>query len=514
MRSRILGLALLMSGLVVGSPPPADATGPDFSISPGSGPNGSMVTATMLQPCPVVPEGATGYVEFRSPWGRYASAAVSSDGTWAPTVLESYEGYNGDLASGVHEYRATCRVRYPGDDHYPIGVKTLQPVPFTVTGPNEAKFKISGAPTISRGQNFQLASLQPCRADAESITFWYHRRAGGTYNGAGGWKPADNGTFSVTMSLPDDLPLGVYVTFMSCAKANGQRVTSYAPQDIEVVAQGETTPPDQTPPVVPPVTPASRSLVALGDSYSSGEGNRPFLSNAPGCNRSATMAWPQLVAAQLKLRMAGNLACSGATTKALTAPFKNQSPQLDELKSKDAATFVTTTLGGNDLGFADVLFSCVLAPRGCVKNGRLAEARRDLITVENALVRSYGRIKQAAPTSRVVAVGYPNIMNRNVRNARLHCRWLGWDEGRELSRLANLVDAMTARAAARAGVAYVSTRDVLAGHELCTGKAWVISLKPRASTQDRSASGHPNAAGQTAIARSVATSISRRWPAS
>lgn len=43
-----------------------------------------------------------------------------------------------------------------------------------------------------------------------------------------------------------------------------------------------------------PVPPFSQRYVALGDSYSSGEGNPPFIEEAGSCDRS-TKAWPNLL---------------------------------------------------------------------------------------------------------------------------------------------------------------------------------------------------------------------------
>src|SRR5919199_1138661 len=62
-------------------------------------------------------------------------------------------------------------------------------------------------------------------------------------------------------------------------------------------------------------------LAALGDSYSSGEGNPPFDPAADGCDRSP-QAWPLLAAADLAWT-ATDLACSGAQTKDVVSPFKN-----------------------------------------------------------------------------------------------------------------------------------------------------------------------------------------------
>src|SRR5215212_4227350 len=123
---------------------------------------------------------------------------------------------------------------------------------------------------------------------------------------------------------------------------------------------------------------APRPLAGLGDSYSSGEANPPFDPAAPGCDRSAD-AWPLLAAAMLG-RPATNLACSGAQTKDVVQPYKNQPAQVDALAAlRPRPGVVTITIGGNDAGFSTVTGACVLTD--CVENGAVAAARRTIVTV-------------------------------------------------------------------------------------------------------------------------------------
>lgn len=116
---------------------------------------------------------------------------------------------------------------------------------------------------------------------------------------------------------------------------------------------------------------------ALGDSYSSGEGVAPY---APGtdtatdrCHRS-TDAYPERIAAARKSRRPLTfVACSGATTYDLAHPnhlYASEPAQQDALSPLNRT--VSLTLGGNDLGFSEVLGACVAAPghdgRGCSKS--------------------------------------------------------------------------------------------------------------------------------------------------
>jgi lysophospholipase L1-like esterase len=109
-------------------------------------------------------------------------------------------------------------------------------------------------------------------------------------------------------------------------------------------------------------TPAGIGYVALGDSYSAGEGNPPFFSatemGADTCHRSP-LAYPELINADKTLNIASYdfRACSGATRHDLVFGMDTEDSQLDHLSS--STQLVTISVGGNDVGFPDVLPQCV-----------------------------------------------------------------------------------------------------------------------------------------------------------
>ncbi|RYZ26686.1 MAG: hypothetical protein EOP01_08690, partial [Propionibacteriaceae bacterium] len=120
--------------------------------------------------------------------------------------------------------------------------------------------------------------------------------------------------------------------------------------------------------------------VALGDSFSSGEGAGgydPATDTANDrCHRSGS-AYPELVAAaESSRRPLTFAACSGALTYDLSHPnhLYASEPAQDEALGKGNRK-VSLTIGGNDLGFADVLGACLAVPgrdgRGCSKDPRL-----------------------------------------------------------------------------------------------------------------------------------------------
>ena len=119
--------------------------------------------------------------------------------------------------------------------------------------------------------------------------------------------------------------------------------------------------------------------VALGDSYSSGEGNPPFLAGTDTktnnlattnvCHRSTAAFGPQAAAAShLSQDSFTFAACSGAILADISesvggAGQWDARPQLDSIapvdKPNGAVDQISLTIGGNDLGFADAFTSCV-----------------------------------------------------------------------------------------------------------------------------------------------------------
>lgn len=264
------------------------------------------------------------------------------------------------------------------------------------------------------------------------------------------------------------------------------------------------------------------SYAALGDSYSSGEGNAAFeegtgdLPGGDGCHRSTWAAWPKYLVNDHPAIDIGDrvnlLACSGATTDALSHPFKGEAAQLSHLKKiAPQPTVITLTIGGNDIGFGDLLTSCYVIGAPACKPKASSMAERIQRQLPGVLDRAYAAVDRAVPKStRIIVVGYPNIMNRRSLNALLHCSWLNTRANAErLAGLSDQLDGVIRAAAARNKFEYVSTIDAFSGHELCTGDAWVMSLNP----QWKQMRGHPLPKGQQALANKVAEYL-ERYPAS
>ena len=102
--------------------------------------------------------------------------------------------------------------------------------------------------------------------------------------------------------------------------------------------------------------------MALGDSFSSGEGAPPYDANPKGCNR-ANAGWARRL--HHDVAAVGSLdlrACSGATVKDVLSTT-GQVGAVAQLPSTPdpSVTLVTITVGGNDVGFGAIVATCSLS---------------------------------------------------------------------------------------------------------------------------------------------------------
>jgi lysophospholipase L1-like esterase len=253
---------------------------------------------------------------------------------------------------------------------------------------------------------------------------------------------------------------------------------------------------------------AAGPLVALGDSYSSGEGAPPFVSGTakPGvntCHRSPR-SWPELVGAATQ-RSVTSVACSGAEIEEVLrsdpdrVERERKTSQIRRLRNTRPEV-VTLTIGGNDVGFFEVLRKCVTAFRRCDRiyreDGR-DELERRISDLEERLPGVYRKVRAAGSAARLVVVGYPRIFPS--RPALFTCTWMESAELRYLNEKAASLNAAIRRAAARAQVSYVDVSEALQGHELsCRSGSWVNPL--RLTPVGLPYSFHPTADGHAALA--------------
>jgi lysophospholipase L1-like esterase len=167
--------------------------------------------------------------------------------------------------------------------------------------------------------------------------------------------------------------------------------------------------------------PPARSgpMVALGDSYTAGALLPTDLRARPlGCLRS-TKGYPALVAAALGAPLT-DVACASAGVTDMTAAQRTSigtnPPQLNALAPDDS--LVVLTLGGDDIGFMNVLDKCMelsfTDPWGSPCRAHYTGGGADQLA---ALVRAEGPrmaavladIAARAPQARIAVVGYPDM---------------------------------------------------------------------------------------------------------
>jgi lysophospholipase L1-like esterase len=119
---------------------------------------------------------------------------------------------------------------------------------------------------------------------------------------------------------------------------------------------------------VPTAAPAQEqvsSYAALGDSFTAGPLIPNQLNDPIGCLRS-DHNYPHLVAAALGVAEFRDASCAGAGTEDMTSaqnvnPGPDNPPQLDRLDA--GSQVVTIGVGGNDIGFTEIIENCATADR-------------------------------------------------------------------------------------------------------------------------------------------------------
>ena len=283
------------------------------------------------------------------------------------------------------------------------------------------------------------------------------------------------------------------------------------------------------------------SYVALGDSYSAGEGLLPF---APGtavtnCDRSVSSAYPDLLIKLLRRQdpqaSLSFTACSGALVSGILKPTHRAvlvPPQVSGTVQPSVG-LVTLTIGGNNAIFSKVVQTCVVSGN-CLEqvfppSGVSEETARHVppgqlltqwgpATIEQIGEQDAGlfrTLRRDFPNARIVVIGYPylfptqpapgfpfsppmcaSILNRLSANERAGIRTLQ-DE----------FNNRTYEEAVVSGIEFVSPVAIWDGHEPCGPSGqYTNSVKPYLNFPNpvNGGSFHPNTAGQQTLAALLA----------
>jgi hypothetical protein len=260
-----------------------------------------------------------------------------------------------------------------------------------------------------------------------------------------------------------------------------------------------TIPPGPAPPVQPaspaPPARAMSRFVALGDGYSAGGGNSPFL---PGtdtahdrCRRS-TVSYPYMAAA-----LAGKTpalvfrACSGATIGDFYRPNRRDREPAQLSWLGGATRLVSVSAGWSDSLLAQALRSCAQDSFSCRAQWHIrVQAAIAALGAHSAgsrksLYALYRRIGSLAPAAQAVVVGYPRLFTSHppqscatTGRSRTFTRGaMEWIDS-EILRL----DRASESAAALAHIGYLrNSYAAFAGHELCTRHPDLTAASPSAA---------------------------------
>ncbi|MEO6700080.1 MAG: SGNH/GDSL hydrolase family protein [Jatrophihabitantaceae bacterium] len=230
-----------------------------------------------------------------------------------------------------------------------------------------------------------------------------------------------------------------------------------------------------------PASAMTGGYVALGDSYSSGVGAGSYTSESGSCDRS-TNAYSALWNAAHHPSAYASVACSGATTGDVN------SSQLSALSSSTG--LVSITIGGNDVGFSNIMQTCVLgSDSDCVNAVNAAEAKART-TLPGLLNTTYNNIRSHAPNAQVVVLDYPVFYHLNVSCGP----GLSATSRAKIDEGINLADSIIQTAAgSHANFTFADVRNAFLGHQICDSSSWLHSL----NFFDVTESYHPTASGQS-----------------
>ncbi len=265
--------------------------------------------------------------------------------------------------------------------------------------------------------------------------------------------------------------------------------------------------------------PSRLTYLALGDSFSSGEGEfdesyrvaATYSSNPTNKCHVSTRSYPYLVASELGLEDGfHNAACSGAKFD----PHYNWDPQYEgspddgwapgtkiqsDFVKQAGSDVITISMIGNDIGFGNKIKRCLM-PDTCFE---LAGDRKSIIKEINGkfgdLIALYTNLKNSSEGTKVYVLGYPKIFSAESSGCRLN---VGLDhaERATANKLTSYLNAVIKAAAKVSGVVYIDVENAFTGKQLCDiGSEKAVN----GASDDTTASFHPNGEGHRLMAQQL-----------
>lgn len=272
----------------------------------------------------------------------------------------------------------------------------------------------------------------------------------------------------------------------------------------------------------------------------------------PGCARSDVAP---IRSADFGVQREFNIACSGATTNEIFRaaaggkPFKGELPQADQLARiarENTVRQIVLSVGGNDIGFTNVVVACVLAyatRAGPCEAAQRAAVDAKLPAALGGVAKAIGEIRAVMRSAgyrpwnyRLVLQSYPSPIPRAAENRYSEsglqrsttggCPFYDSDSNWARNVLVPLLDENLRSVALVTGAQFLSLRDSLQGREICskstrladsahppsaTTSDWAraIGVNPILQGQGIDEEAHPNAYGQLALGRCLTLLSSR-----
>jgi lysophospholipase L1-like esterase len=258
---------------------------------------------------------------------------------------------------------------------------------------------------------------------------------------------------------------------------------------------------------------SGQTYVALGDSFTAGSGVLPVTARFTplGCFQSAAN-YPHLLQQRYRFGRFVDASCGAAKTGDMEGSQQMtvgaNPPQFNRLAG--GADVVTLGIGGNDMGFGDIILNCPSpVPWGSRCRNRFVRGgvdtlRQRIREIEPRVVRVLDGIRARAPRAAVYVVGYPRI----IPMSGIGC-WpqlpLAKGDASYLDGIERELNAMLARAAASRGARYVDTYTPSRSADACKppGLRWVEPALAIGTFVPV----HPNNIGELGMASAVARAI-------
>lgn len=263
--------------------------------------------------------------------------------------------------------------------------------------------------------------------------------------------------------------------------------------------------------------PPPAKYVAMGDSFSSGEGNGLFEpgTDEPGvnmCHRSG-YAYPHWLnqTTSLGLEPMDFVACSSATTENILNVQGNEPAQTDALS--DETEVVTITIGGNDIGFVDFATRCVEPRSSCGRTSvvYISTLAKIVTTLPTRMRNVLMGIANATDHADVYVIGYPHITpSTELNNLPVQCNYLTRSESLAARDVVDRLNSVLSTAVSGfvndvsdTTFTFINPNDsvdgTFEGHDVCKGPdAYFYNVTPNDLFGNgyRARIFHPNAAGQ------------------